>query len=95
MMPRHPAQLYEAFSYLAIFFILTLIYKKYHAKLKPGFLFGLFLVLIFTVRFIVEFFKTRQADYSLGIDLNTGQLLSIPFLLLGFFLIYYSLRKRA
>ena len=95
MLPRHPAQLYEAFSYLLIFFILTFVYKKYYKKLKPGLLFGLFLVLIFTVRFLVEFVKTRQADYSLGIGLNTGQLLSIPFLLLGFFLIFYSLRKQA
>ena len=94
-LPRHPAQLYEAFSYLAIFFILTFIYKKQYQKLKPGFIFGLFLVLVFTVRFLVEFVKTRQADYSLGIGLNTGQLLSIPFLLLGLFMIYYALRKRA
>ncbi|QOP46105.1 prolipoprotein diacylglyceryl transferase [Sulfurimonas paralvinellae] len=93
--PRHPAQLYEAFSYFIIFFILTFIYKKYHENLKSGFLFGLFLLLVFTVRFLVEFVKTRQADYSLGIELNTGQLLSIPFLLLGLFLVLYSLRKRA
>ena len=93
MLPRHPAQLYEAFSYLIIFFVLAFIYKKHYKKLKPGFLFGLFLVLIFTVRFLVEFVKVRQADYSLGIDLTTGQLLSIPFLFLGIGLIIWS-RKR-
>ncbi|MEN4053550.1 MULTISPECIES: prolipoprotein diacylglyceryl transferase [Sulfurimonas] len=94
MLPRHPAQLYEAFSYLAIFFILLFVYKKSYKTLRPGFIFGLFLVLIFTVRFLVEFVKVRQADYTLGIDLTTGQLLSIPFLLAGVFLIFYSLRKR-
>jgi len=94
MIPRHPAQLYEGFSYLFIFFVLTYIYKTQYKKLKPGFLFGLFLVLIFTVRFLVEFVKERQADYTLGIDLTTGQLLSIPFLLFGFYLIARALRKK-
>ncbi|WP_457744070.1 prolipoprotein diacylglyceryl transferase [Sulfurimonas sp.] len=92
-LPRHPAQLYEGFSYLIIFFILTYIYKKQYKTLKPGFLFGLFLVLIFTVRFLVEFVKVRQADFSLGIDLSMGQVLSIPFLILGFGLIIWSRKK--
>ena len=92
-LPRHPAQLYESFSYLIIFFVLTFVYKKYHEKLKNGFLFGLFLVLVFSVRFAVEFVKVRQADYSLGIGLTTGQLLSIPFLIAGVFFIIWSLRK--
>ena len=94
LLPRHPAQLYEAFSYLIIFFILAFIYKKNYKTLQKGFLFGLFLVLIFTVRFLVEFVKVRQADYSLGIDLTTGQLLSIPFLILGFYFIFRSMKKR-
>jgi prolipoprotein diacylglyceryltransferase len=93
LLPRHPAQLYEAFSYLVIFFFLTFVYKTYYKKLKPGFLFGLFLVLIFSVRFAVEFVKVRQADYTLGIGLTTGQLLSIPFLLLGIGLILWSRKK--
>ena len=92
-LPRHPTQLYEAFSYLIIFFILAYIYKR-REKLNRGFLFGLFLILIFTVRFIVEFVKTKQADYTLNIGLTTGQLLSIPFLILGVFLIFYSIKKR-
>ena len=93
MLPRHPAQLYEAFSYLIIFFILTYIYVKQRKNLKEGFIFGLFLVLIFSVRFIVEFYKVRQADYSLDIGLTTGQLLSIPFLLLGIGFIIWSRKK--
>ncbi len=93
MIPRHPAQLYEGFSYLIIFFILTYIYKRNYKKLQKGFLFGLFLVLIFTVRFLVEFVKVRQADYSLGIDLTTGQLLSIPFWIAGIAFMVWSYKK--
>jgi len=81
--PRHPVQLYEAFSYLIIFAILIYVYKKtspiFTTKLLPG----LFLTLLFSVRFILEFFKTKQADYSLNIPLTVGQMLSIPFILLG------------
>ena len=90
--PRHPAQLYEAFSYLVIFFILFFIYKN-KKILQPGFLFGLFLTFVFSVRFLVEFIKERQASYSSDLVLNTGQALSIPFLLVGIGLIIYSLRR--
>jgi len=93
MLPRHPTQLYEAFSYLLIFFVLTFLYVKRGEKLQKGFLFGLFLVLIFSARFMIEFVKTKQADYSLGIGLSTGQLLSIPFLLFGIYLIIRSFQK--
>ena len=92
-LPRHPAQLYESISYLIIFFILLFVYKNYREKVKKGFFLGLFLVLIFSVRFVVEFVKVRQADYTLGIDLTTGQLLSIPFLIAGVALLIWS-RKR-
>jgi prolipoprotein diacylglyceryl transferase len=92
-LPRHPAQLYESFSYLVIFFILAYFYKKNYKTLKKGFLFGLFLVLTFTVRFLVEYVKVRQADYSLDIGLTTGQLLSIPFLIVGFVFIFWSAKK--
>ena len=95
MLPRHPTQLYEAFSYLAIFLFLTYVYKTKAKKLKNGFLFGLFLLLIFSARFLIEFVKTKQADYTLGIGLSTGQLLSIPFLILGVYLIVQAMRKRA
>lgn len=89
--PRHPAQLYEAVAYLAIFFILFFIYKN-KKTLQPGFLFGMFLTLVFSARFLVEFVKERQASYSSDFILNTGQALSIPFLLIGIGLIIYSLR---
>ena len=88
MIPRHPTQLYEAFAYLFIFLFLTFFYKIKGTQSKKGFLFGLFLVLVFLARFLIEFVKTRQADYTLGIGLSTGQLLSIPFLLFGIYLLF-------
>lgn len=81
--PRHPVQLYEAFAYLIIFFILLFVYLKSSPQKATKLLGGLFMVLVFGVRFFLEFFKTRQADYILDIPLTVGQLLSIPFILLG------------
>ncbi|MFL0800365.1 MAG: prolipoprotein diacylglyceryl transferase [Agarilytica sp.] len=89
--PRHPAQLYEAFGYLVIFIILCTVYFKTKAKKCLGALLGLFLTTIFLVRFMVEYVKMPQASYALGINLNTGQLLSIPFLILGVGLIIISM----
>jgi len=88
MTPRHPAQLYEALAYLAIFIILFLIYQKSHQKIKEGFLFGLFLVLVFAARFIIEFFKENQSAFEQGMILNMGQLLSIPLILWGLYLLF-------
>ena len=95
MLPRHPTQLYEAFGYLVIFSLLALLYKIKHEKLGEGFLFGLFLTLLFSVRIAVEFVKEKQEAYTLETLLSTGQLLSIPFVLLGVWLIVGSLKKRA
>ena len=90
LIPRHPAQFYEALSYLSIFIILTLIYLYKNDKVKPGFLFGVFLSLIFISRILVEFVKERQATYSDEMLLSTGQMLSVPFLLIGIGLIFFS-----
>ncbi len=91
--PRHPAQLYEALAYLAIFFLLFFIYKN-KKVLQNGFLFGLFLTLVFSARFMIEFVKERQASYASEFILNTGQALSLPFLLLGIAFMIYSLKKQ-
>ena len=88
MIPRHPAQLYEAISYLFIFFILWGIYQKKSAFLKKGFLFGLFLVLLFTVRFLIEFVKENQEVFENELPINMGQILSIPFILIGLYFIF-------
>jgi len=88
--PRHPAQLYEAFGYLITFIVLWYFYWKTDKKDKLGFLFGTFMVFLWSVRFIVEFFKEAQVDKRGDWDLNTGQLLSIPMILVG---LYYMFRK--
>ncbi|SIQ34155.1 prolipoprotein diacylglyceryl transferase [Maribacter ulvicola] len=88
---RHPAQLYEGIGYLCIFVLLYFLYWKTDKKNKPGYLFGLFFVLLWTVRFFAEFVKKSQGGFeeSLGL-LSTGQWLSIPFILIGF---YFMFRK--
>lgn len=91
--PRHPAQLYEAVSNLVIFLVLFLIYKN-TKNLKPGLLFGIFLTLLFSARFLIEFVKEKQASYSTDLVLNTGQALSIPFLLIGIGFIIYSIKSK-
>ena len=88
---RHPAQLYEGIGYLLIFVLLYFLYWKTDKKNKPGYLFGLFFVLLWTVRFLVEFVKKSQGGFeeSLGL-LSTGQWLSIPFILIG---LYFMFKK--
>ena len=90
--PRHPAQLYEAISYFFIFLLLFSVYK-FSKNLKQGFLFGVFLTLVFTARLLIEFVKERQASYGSDFFLNTGQMLSLPFLIIGLGLIVYSMRQ--
>ncbi len=90
--PRHPAQLYEAICYLIIFFVLWHIYNKRGLQLKQGFLFGLFLVLVFSVRFLIEFLKANQEAFESALPINMGQILSIPFILVG---LYFVFRKNA
>jgi phosphatidylglycerol:prolipoprotein diacylglycerol transferase len=91
--PRHPAQLYEAFCYLIIFGILMFVYWKTDKKQKLGYIFGLFFALLWSARFMVEFFKEKQVEggenWILG--LNTGQMLSIPLIIIG---LYFMFRKK-
>jgi len=87
---RHPAQLYEAFCYFIMFIVLWFVYTKTDKGNKPGFLFGLFLILLWTIRFFIEFLKEAQVE---GRDdyvsfMNTGQLLSVPFILIGLYLLF-------
>lgn len=93
IVPRHPAQLYEAFGYILVFIILGYIYTKTEKRKQRGFIFGLFLILLFLVRFIVEFFKEAQVEERGDWLLNTGQLLSIPFILVGVYLMFHSYKK--
>lgn len=93
--PRHPAQLYEALCYLFIFGLLMFLFWKKQVWRKPGRLFGIFLVLLFSARFFVEFVKVGQSAYDEGLSINTGQWLSVPFVLAGFYFIYRSYKNPA
>jgi prolipoprotein diacylglyceryl transferase len=93
VLPKHPTQIYEALMYLCIFFALYFIYlKKENLRNRSGFLFGSFLVLVFCFRFFIEFIKENQVSFEQGMPLNMGQLLSIPFVLLGIGLLVYSFK---
>lgn len=92
--PRHPAQLYEAIAYLFVFLILMSYYKKDRAQTPPGSILGIFLILTFTARFFIEFYKEKQAAYSADMLISTGQMLSIPFLLAGIALLIFSYKRR-
>jgi len=81
--PRHPGQLYEAIAYAIFFFVGWYIYRKKPQKVGTGFFFGLCLFLIFSARFFIEFTKDIQEPFEAGMALNMGQILSIPFVILG------------
>ncbi len=85
--PRHPTQIYEALCYLAITGYLYWSYWKTDGKPLPGFIFGMFLILLFTVRFFIEFVKEPQVSFEVGMALNMGQWLSIPFVLIGLYIV--------
>lgn len=95
LVPRHPVQLYEAIAYLSTFVVLVLCYKYTQLKHKNGTLFGLFLCLIFTARFSLEFVKVKQAAYETGLMINTGQWLSAPFLLVGIYLLLRGMLRKS
>ncbi|WP_348799006.1 prolipoprotein diacylglyceryl transferase [Flavobacterium adhaerens] len=92
---KHPAQLYEAICYVFVFAVLFFLYWKTDTRKKSGFLFGLFLVLLFTVRMIVESVKESQGGFEseLGNILSTGQWLSIPFILVGLYFVITAKNK--
>lgn len=91
--PRHPAQLYESIAYLLIFIFLLTFYFRTEGKFKPGIVFGLFLILVFGFRFFIEFIKENQTYFEQGMALNMGQLLSIPFVILGTYLLFRTDKK--
>ena len=86
---KHPTQLYEAFCYVFVFAILFFLYWKTEARNKSGYLFGLFLVLLFSVRIVVESVKESQGGFESALGLlSTGQWLSIPFIVTGLYFVY-------
>lgn len=91
--PRYPTQLFEAFSYLIIFFILWRIYWKTDRKKQLGYLFGVFFASLWTVRFLIEFLKEPQVEDRTTWLLNTGQWLSIPLVIIGLYFIFKASKK--
>ena len=91
--PRHPAQLYEAILYLLIFLLMILLYKTKRQFMKNGLFFGLTLVLVFTARFFIEFIKESQVAFEENMTINMGQVLSIPYIVIGLMFMGYGLLK--
>ncbi len=94
MFPRHPVQLYEALAYFSIFVMLVIVYKKIDKDFATKLLPGLFLITLFSARFLLEYTKTRQAMYNLDIPFSTGQLLSIPFIIVGVIFISLAFKSK-
>lgn len=91
--PRHPSQIYESLSYLLLFLALAFMYFKKSSGNKPGLIFGIFLIGLFSARFIIEFFKDVQVGFERGMQLNMGQMLSLPFIAFGIFLLIRNFKK--
>lgn len=92
MLPRHPGQLYEAIAYAIFFPIGWYLYRKHPERVGTGFFFGLCLTLIFTFRFFIEYTKDIQVAKEAAMTLNIGQMLSIPFVLVGIYCMWRSFR---
>lgn len=93
MVPRHPVQLYEAISYIIMFVLLITIYRKVTPAFATKIIPGVFLVTMFTTRFFLEYTKTRQAAYTTDLPFTTGQMLSIPYIILGILWIIWAFKS--
>lgn len=93
-MPRHPGQVYEALAYALLLFIGFFLYKRNKERVGTGFFLGICMTYIFTARFLIEFLKEIQEDFEASLPLDMGQLLSIPFIILGIICLIRSLSMR-
>ncbi|AKP49955.1 prolipoprotein diacylglyceryl transferase [Cyclobacterium amurskyense] len=91
---KYPTQIYESLTYLLIFILLFLGWKKYKSEIPEGLYLGLFLISVFGMRFVWEFFKENQVEFEDSLTFNMGQALSIPLVVIGFGLIFYSLNNK-
>lgn len=92
-LPHHPTQLYEAGGYVLLGLSLLWLYIKKLPQLKRGTIFGIFMIGLFGIRFIVEFVKNNQEEFEEGMLFNMGQLLSLPFIAAGIIVLIWSLKK--
>jgi phosphatidylglycerol:prolipoprotein diacylglycerol transferase len=92
---RHPAQLYESISYFVLFALLLYFFWKLQLWKKEGFLFGFYLMFTFIARFLIEFVKIGQTERDDYLAINTGQMLSIPFVLLGGWVLFRAVRRNS
>ena len=92
--PKHPTQLYEALSYAILGVALILMYKNRVKWMYKGSYIGIFFIVLFGMRFMIEFIKEDQVAFEAGMALNMGQWLSIPFILIGVGLLVYSYMKK-
>ena len=90
--PRHPAQLYEAIYCLFLFILLFTLWHKHRTTMTDGFLFAWFLIILFSLRFVDEFFKINQVEFENDLILNMGQILSIPFVIAGIIILIRNAR---
>ena len=90
---RHPGQLYEAIAYALLFGLMFWLYKKMPQRVGTGFYFGLCLAYIFTFRFFIEYFKEVQEAFEEGLPFDMGQILSIPFIIIGVYCMVKGLKK--
>ncbi len=95
LLPRHPAQLYEALTYLCLFLFFLQLYKRTVFQNTRGLMLGVFLICVFSARFLIEFVKTRQEAFSMGIPISMGQLLSLPLIVVGIVLLVRGVKKRS
>lgn len=93
-LPKHPTQLYEALSYFILGIVLTLLYKYKAEKMYRGTFIGVFFIVLFGMRFLIEFIKEPQVGFEQDMVLNMGQWLSIPFILLGALILVYAFIKK-
>ncbi len=93
--PRHPTQIYEGLSYLILFFGLIIYYIKRYTTMRNGTIFGIFLIALFGVRFLIEFIKEPQVEFETTMALNMGQWLSLPFILIGIWLLFKKQSDKA
>ena len=90
---RHPGQLYEAIAYALLFGLMFWLYKKMPQRVGTGFYFGLCLAYIFTFRFFIEYFKEVQEAFEEGLPFDMGQILSMPFIIIGVYCMVKGLKK--